>query len=274
MTSRTDVSNKYSKKNNKNTNTNDNNDNNNDEYNDVLSEIQYYMLDEKNIDKSLENKLVSTKNDNKNKNMVSDKPKSNIFIPREKDSLFWCFYIIANGEMKYETLNNKNEVIAKQLKIEYIEKIRKEKKTIKIYKFDSISNIESNLVNENCINAKTFLTLCVLENKNVIYISKKTFFELKMNDSNEIYILYEIASERSKYNTKYGFELGTIESVQTIRDTLYQVEKIDKPIMGFSAYTIKQLLEICQKLAIETTNKDTNKLKSKKELYEGIIQYF
>jgi hypothetical protein len=164
MTRRTDVSNNYSKK------------NNNDEYNDVLSEIQYYMLDEKNIDKSLEKKLVSSKNDNKNKNMLSDKPKTNIFIPREKDTLFWCFYIIANGEMKYETLNNKNEVIAKQIKIEYIEKIRKEKKTIKIYKFDSISNIESNLVNDNCISAKTFLTLCVLENRNVIYISKKTYF--------------------------------------------------------------------------------------------------
>jgi hypothetical protein len=95
-----------------------------------------------------------------------------------------------------------------------------------------------------------------------------------MNDSKEVYIIYELSSERSKYNTKYGFELGTVETVQTIRDTLYQVEKIDKPIMAFSAYTIKELLEICQKLAIETMNKDTNKLKSKKELYEGIIQYF
>jgi hypothetical protein len=176
--------------------------------------------------------------------------------------------------MKYETMNNKNEVIAKQLKIEYIEKIRKEKKTIKIYKFDSISSIESNLVNDNCINSKTFLTLCVVANVNVIYISKKTYFELKMNDSTNIYILYEMENAHSKYNKKYGFELGTADIAQTIRDTLYPVEKIDKPIMSLSAYTIKELTEICQKLAIETMNKDNNKLKSKKELYEGIIQYF
>ena len=215
--------------------------------------------------------MLSNNNKNNNNN---NKVTSNIFIPREKDSLFWCFYIIANGEMKYETMNNKNEVIAKQLKIEYIEKIRKEKKTIKIYKFDSISSIESNLVNDNCINSKTFLTLCVVANVNVIYISKKTYFELKMNDSTNIYILYEMENAHSKYNKKYGFELGTADIAQNIRDTLYPVEKIDKPIMSLSAYTIKELTEICQKLAIETMNKDNNKLKSKKELYEGIIQYF
>jgi hypothetical protein len=44
--------------------------------------------------------------------------------------------------------------------------------------------------------------------------------------------------------------------------------------MAFSSYKTSDLVNICQKLAIETINKDTNKLKSKKDLYEGIIQYF
>ena len=246
-------------------------------YNDVVKELQDYMLDEKNIDKALETKIIScNKEISKKESIISNK--KNLFIPKEKDSLFWCFYIFKYGEIKYETLNNKNEVISKQIKIEFIEKIRKEKKTVKIYKFDTISNIESNLVNDNCICAKTFLTLCALESINVIYISKKTFFELRMNDSEEIYILYEInignGNANRKYNTKYGFELGNFETINNIRSTLYQVEKIDKPIMAFSSYKTQDLVNICQKLAIETINKDTNKLKSKKDLYEGIIQYF
>jgi hypothetical protein len=101
-----------------------------------------------------------------------------------------------------------------------------------------------------------------------------------MNDSEEIYILYEINNSNSngnsngRYITKYGFELGNFETINNIRSTLYQVEKIDKPIMAFSSYKTSDLVNICQKLAIETINKDTNKLKSKKDLYEGIIQYF
>jgi len=245
-------------------------------YNDVIKELQDYMFDEKNIDKALESKIISNNKEITKKELINNK--KTLFIPKEKDSLFWCFYIFKYGEIKYETLNNKNEVISKQIKIEFIEKIRKEKKTVKIYKFDTISNIESNLVNDNCICAKTFLTLCALESINVIYISKKTFFELRMNDSEEIYILYEInignGNANRKYNTKYGFELGNFETINNIRSTLYQVEKIDKPIMAFSSYKTQDLVNICQKLAIETINKDTNKLKSKKDLYEGIIQYF
>jgi len=241
-------------------------------YNDVVKELQDYMFDEKNIDKALESKIISNNKEITKKELINNK--KTLFIPKEKDSLFWCFYIFKYGEIKYETLNNKNEIISKQIKIEFIEKIRKEKKTVKIYKFDTISNIESNLVNDNYISTKTFLTLCALENINVIYITKKTFFELRMNDSEEIYILYEITNGNGKYITKYGFELGNFDTINNIRSTLFQVEKIDKPIMAFSSYKTSDLVNICQKLAIETINKDTNKLKSKKDLYEGIIQYF
>lgn len=265
-------------------------------YNDVIEKLQNYMLDENNIEKSIKPKFFLYKNkqnvkqtDNTNvkpnvkQNIIltakeKEKQKPTIFIPQEKDTLFWCFYIIKYGEIKYETINNKNEVITKQIKIDFIQKIRENKKTIKIYKLDSISNIESNLVNDNLICAKTFLALCVLENINIIFITKKTYFELLMNDSNEIYIVYQIENNMNekynKYNIKYGFELGNIETINNIKDTLYKVDKIDKPILAISSYTIKELLDICNKLAIETINTDTNKLKSKKELYEKIIQYF
>jgi hypothetical protein len=242
-------------------------------YNDVLKDLQDYMLTENNIDKSLEMKIRNIIRDKSQTNFI--KQQKSLFIPKEKDSLFWCFYIIKNGEIKYDTMTNRNEIIAKQIKISYIEKIRKEKQTIKIYKFDSISNIESNLVNDNVINSKTFLTLCALENLNIIFISNKTYFQLSMNDSKEIFIINEINnSSNGRYNIKYGFELGTDEAINNIKDSFYYIDKIDKPIKSLSCYKTKDLLEICIKLAIETTNKDTNKTKSKKELYEGIIKYF
>ena len=48
--------------------------------------------------------------------------------------------------------------------------IRKNKDIVKTYKFDTISSIESNLANDNNLNKKTFLTLCSIENINIIYV--------------------------------------------------------------------------------------------------------
>jgi hypothetical protein len=250
-------------------------------YNDVLNELQYYMLDENNIRKSIEMKFKYIPNNNKpnkkhnNINHTSvSKPKNNIFIPREKDTLFWCFYILKNGEVKYETTNNKNDVIATRLKIEYVEKIRNEKQTIKTYKFDTINNIESNLSNDKILNVKTFLSLCAIENINVLIVNNKTYYKLLMNDSDEIFIIYCLYSGNKSYERRYGFEIGTPHTINNIETTLYRVENIDKPIKPITAYKVEDLMVISNKLAIETSNAQTGKGKSKKDLYQDIVQYF
>jgi hypothetical protein len=246
-------------------------------YNDVLNELQDYILNEENIQKSLRMKISVDKNDKNVKPLKINDFKSNLkpslFVPNQQDTLFWCFYIMKNGDMKYETLPNKNSLVAKQIKIDLVSTIRKNKDIIKTYKFDTKSNIESNLANDNNINSKTFLSLCAVENINVIYISKKTYYELLMNDSDIIYIIREISCQ-SKYSNKYGFEMATEESLNNIRSSLYKIENVDKPIKASSSYKVQDLIEMCIKLAIETTNKETGKTKSKNDLYESIIQYF
>jgi hypothetical protein len=149
-------------------------------YNDVLNELQYYILNEENIKGYLEMKLkCGTKEKQPPPSDKSIKIQSKIFIPREKDTLFWCFYILKNGDSKYETLYNRNDIVERQMKIEYVETIRKNKQTVKTYKFDTISNIENNLANEKSLNVKTFLTLCAIENMNVLFINNKTIlFEI------------------------------------------------------------------------------------------------
>ena len=94
-----------------------------------------------------------------------------------------------------------------------------------------------------------------------------------MNDSDKIYIVHEIQSQ-SKYNNKYGYEMGTNESISNIRNTFFKLEAIHKPIKAISAYRLDELINICNKLVININNNITSKQKSKKELYESIIQYF
>lgn len=251
-----------------------NNNNNSNQYNDVVNDLQDYMLNEDNMIKSLRIKLYPTTKDVINvKHTNTNVTRQQIFIPNQQDSLFWCFYIIKNGDGKYETLNNKNSLIAKQMKIELVDSIRKNKDVVKMYKFDTISNLESNLANDNNLNVNTFLTLCAIENINIIFLRKNTYYEMLMNDSDKIYIVHEIQSQ-SKYNNKYGYEMGTNESISNIRNTFFKLEAIDKPIKAISAYRLDELVNICNKLVININNNITSKQKSKKELYESIIQYF
>jgi hypothetical protein len=266
-------------------------------YNDVLIELQDYMLNDENIKKALQLKCLSIDN-NKNNNIndknkekkiyeiyeKQDKNKDNhddicknkkvdLFIPREQDTLFWCFYIMKNGYEKYETILYKNSLLAKQLKIDLVSTIRKNKNILKIYKFDTITNIENNLANENNMNIKTFFSLCAIENLNVILTCKKTYLELIMNDSNIFYNLQEI-SFQSKYYNKFGFTTVTKDCIDNIRNTLFKVNNFEKPIKCLSVYKVADLIDICNKLSIEIIDKKSGKNKSKNDLYESIIQYF
>ena len=256
---------------------------NNDKYNSVLSDLQDYILNEQNIQKLvvvsekqpvIEKISIPVIEKEKISIPVIEKQTETIFIPHISDTLFWCFYIITQGLTAYETIYNKNNVIAKQLKIDWVEKLRKHKQIIKTYKFDTIVNIESNLANDSYINVKTFLSLCAVENLNVIVVNKKIYYELLMNDSDTVYVIREIENKQNIKMHRYGYEIGTKDMVNTIKSTLYKVDNIDKPIKALSSYKVQDLIEICTKLAIEITDKETNKNKNKNALYESIIMYF
>jgi len=235
-----------------------------------------YILNDNNIITYLKYKLINTTIKTNNTLEREIKPqhvKESIFFPKEQDSLFWCYYIISSGESNYEMMNVKNSLLAKQIKINYVNKIRMNKQIVKTYKFDTITNIESNLANDNNISIKTIMTLCAIDKTNVIFVSRKTYYELLMNDTKTIYIIREVESQ-SKYNKKYGFEISDLDSLEQIRKTLYKIETLDKPVKALSSYKLQDLIDICNKLAIEVKRIDNGKNKSKNELYELLIQYF
>jgi hypothetical protein len=238
-------------------------------------DLEPYILNENNMLSYLKYKLDEPTNKTTKKDVIVKQSKScnkpTFFTPKEKDTLFWCYYIITNGELSYEMLNSRNILVEKQNKIHYITKIRENKQIVKTYKFDTLTNIETNLANDNLINIKTVMSLCAIDKINVVFISKKTYFELLMNDDDLIYVINET---ESKYNKKYGFQMIKKTELDTIRQTFYKIEVLDKPIKSLSSYKLQDLIDICNKLAIEIVNKDTGKKKTKNELYESIIHYF
>jgi hypothetical protein len=247
-------------------------------------EYEPYILNDANMSMYLKYKLNNTDKSNNTHNShntqkskgdyIKKEPiKSSLFFPKETDSLFWCYYIISSGETSYEMMNVKNFLVAKQMKINYVTKIRTNKPVVKIYKFDSITNIESNLANDNCTNIKSIMTLCAIDKINIIFVKRNTYYELLMNDTEPIYIIREV-EDNSKYSKKYGFEIANQHLLEEIRTNLYKVESLDKPLKALSTYKVQDLIDICNKLAIGIKQLDTGKNKTKNELYESLIQYF
>lgn len=206
-----------------------------DDTNNIINNIQPYMFNNNNImsfmnysrkDVSDNNGLKNNdlKNYQKNNDLKKDlKNDSNVFYPLDKDSLFWCLYIMKYGIDKYHLLSNRNFVTEKKIKIEYVERSRKEKPLLKQYKFSSIIEFENMLANECTIHINTFLSLCVLENMNVIVIYKTDYLELLTNDSNIIHVLFF-----NPHKSKYGFKTVNQEWCSTFIKTSYnKVEKIN-----------------------------------------------
>jgi hypothetical protein len=66
------------------------------------------------------------------------------------------------------------------------------------------------------------MSLCAIEKINLIFISKKTYYELLMNDNESIYVIRETHFQNN-YVKKYGFEISTNNMIEEIRNTLYKI---------------------------------------------------
>ena len=200
--------------------------------------------------------------------------KDRFYFPYVNDSLFWCFYIMKNGIQNYEMLDSINIVVEKNIKIKYIETIRKNKQLIKSYKLSSLTNIENSLLNEEKIDIPTFISLCILEKLNFLYIYKNIYYELNLDDDNsDKFYSGIIFKSNNTYN--YGIDISPDNSyIQNCKQNFHKIENISKPMKSLSSYTVDTLTTMCNTFNLKTIDDLTKKKKLKKDLYEMLIQYF
>ena len=168
--------------------------------------------------------------------------KNNARNDLRNDHLFWIFYTMTRDLPERTTV-----IVEKQLKIEYVEKMRLAKA--------STAAIEGSLANDNKIDVKTFLALCEFEQLNVVYIIGRTYYERMSSINGPIHVVYQEKEEYGKYVYKLNAELN--------RDMMLN---IDKPIRAISAYKLDELEDMCARLGLEITEKRT-----KANLYRAIV---
>jgi hypothetical protein len=237
-------------------------------YNHVFALLQDYTLNSDLLEKSVKHFLHETEIKPDKKVLRVVKPVlPSVFFPKEKDTLFWCYYAMIHDIETYQSLEYKNVVVEKKIKIDYVEKLRCEKKKLKYYKCGALTHIENKLVNEPCIDISTFFALCAMEKLNIIVVMNHTYYELRCDEKAE-----EEPGDKTfvivKENGNYGYEHdASCDKIKQYRETLYQIKNIDKPVKSISAYTSDELKDICDKLHIKFDKKVT-----KKVMYEEIVK--
>ena len=189
------------------------------------------------------------------------------FYPRQKDSLFWCYYIIKDGFAAYEYPGTTSFAREKELKFEYIELLRKCKQALKIKKIKNLQeDIENELANKDRIGMKTFIALCVASNINVFFIHKKKCFQLILDSDEPIYVIHQEDNP-----TRYSYETDvTKESIDNYKTTYFPWESVDKPLKSPSAYKVDEIRDLCIKIGAKIPI-ENGKKKTKKELYDLLL---
>ena len=203
-----------------------------------------------------------------------DKKKETMYRPKQKDSLFWCFYILKYGFSNYEMeINNQYFVVEKNEKFKYIELLRKNKDLLKLHKIKPLTQLEDDLANKDKISPKTFFALCILENINVLLVDKRKVYELLINDSPTINIVH-----RNNETYYHSIELDVTEDIcNKYRETYYKLTNFDTTLKGIGSYKLQELTDLCKKLNInieEYKDKTLKQKMTKKDIYELLVMNY
>jgi hypothetical protein len=207
--------------------------------------------------------------------------KPDLLIPSQKDTLFWCFYIMKHGLNAYNTIGNKHFQIEQEEKIAAIEFLRTKKDLLKTHKIKPFTSIESDLSPGSTINIKTFFALTICYELPVIYIYKNTYIDNFDIDNDNVVIDNNNGPSPHIIQwtrpNEYAFVYDPSKWV-SLCNAKYKWQSIDKPIGPAALYKITDILELFNKLQISTNNANTvfhlAKKPTKKEMYDAILSYF
>lgn len=229
----------------------------------TFNKMREYMFYEENLCKwtRFMDETVSKKVKTKIKKHTLRKPIIDTFKPSQRDKLFWCFFVLLKGTEEYNMSQNNLFTVEKDFKFKTIELFRKKKNAMKAMKIKLV-DVEDNLINGKVINIKTLQALAFIYEKSIIYKHENMYYDFQYGGS---YTLFEYGDNGVEMHFKTDQE-----KVSTMKEKLFCVDVV-KPIRGISSYTVSDIKSIADKLAIKTKD-NSNKAKTKKALYEEIVQ--
>jgi hypothetical protein len=249
----------------------------------LQSSIKYKIIENDNLSNEKTKLSCSVPTIKKTPQLSSAPPimlNKTTFIPFQKDTLFWCFYIMKHGLENYNLLGEHTFVLEKKLKFQYVEDCRKQSDYLKSKKLISLSELENQLANDNVIQLGTFLSLCVLESLNVIYFNTTTYYEIMSSDTGVTHVIEKqptppsLKYKNSKPDYKYGY-VGLLknEDLKTHRLSCYKMETLDKPLKCISSYKVKEIEDICHLFKINIFSEEKKEYSSNKKTKSELFHF-
>jgi hypothetical protein len=194
------------------------------------------------------------------------------FTPFHKDKLFWCFFILLKGYDEYQMNHSNAFSLEKKIKIEAVEKLKSIKEKLKELKLKR-TELEDNLVNQPTISIKGLYALCLVHNISITYVYGRKYCEINPEATNDPNNKKGVIIQNDKKEDSLRWDDQNDEFLTNVKENYWFIENIQKPLNAPSAYTLKELQDICQKLQIELETKvnEKTKLKTKTKLYEDIL---
>lgn len=198
------------------------------------------------------------------------------YVTRDKDKLFWIFYIMLNGEDAYKYLKTKF-VTEKEIKIGAVEKMRKMPNVFKQHKLNKV-RIENELSGDNPLTLEGFYGLCIIYNISAIFMKKNCYCELYGvgdGDSCVTHLIEEVEGGLGIHVFKT--KEASLDYAKQVRESKWKMENVLTPIKSISSYTHADLLEIYNKVTCMNNVKSgsTESFKEKKTkqfLYDRICE--
>jgi len=189
-------------------------------------------------------------------------------IPSQKDSLFWCLYILHHGINQYYSIQYKHknvEMEEKQKIVNFIQEngnlIKEKAKSFKL----KISNVRlkevmSDLLLNKNTNYYVFYVMCMYYQTNVVIDIDQIYYRFQNGDS----ATYIIKKTEQKYELN-PTSMSVNDMVAFLQNKFLIPFDQEKPLKGVSTYKISDLEEIMNKLSICANGKKKN------ELYDSIL---
>jgi hypothetical protein len=182
--------------------------------------------------------------------------KSQRIKPNQKDTLFWCYYILRHGMSSYEQQfqcgggggdvgsGTITYVREKQHKIQLVEELRDPvlRNKLKQCKLCSLEHFENQLANESQLDLATFFSLCFLFDIQLFYFKRRSYYQTIPEDLPWMKIEQDDLLETS------------LQDEGDLFDRIYDRHGTGYDLEDYDFATIRVLQQTSGSYWIETTN--------------------
>ena len=226
----------------------------------ILQQLRPHMFTHGYLDNFKDN-INKSMSESKCVHKQAKKESTDVFIPKYKDTLFWCFYIMIKGWDAFYLVGRNSFSIEKECKISHIEMLRSNKELLKKNKWRRRS-IEDDLLNNKILSPISFICLCALHNINVTLI-KEDYYYVYVHPATATTPFYII-----KNKGQYGLYNGSLPEMQQKLNKMWEIHNLNKPLRGCSAYKVGDLKKICKQINIDIYK--NNRICNKQDIYKLI----